>query len=91
MASPYPPVEAEIARLRREGYAVEEHTDAQVTLVRTNGWASHVMGVLVGGLLSGGINPSPRTQRIYLYVDEHGGARPRLVPRATDPPDRLEG
>ncbi len=89
MASPHPPVDAEVARLRREGYEVEQSDEYQVVLVRHNSWTTHWLGALFGGLLGGGINPSRRTQRLYLYVDPEGGARLRLAPRATDPPDHL--
>ncbi len=89
MASAHPPVDAEIARLRREGYEVEREDEDQVVLVRHNSWTTHWLGVLFGGLLGGGINSSQRTQRLYLYVDQEGGARLRLAPRATDPPDHL--
>ena len=89
MASPHPPVDAEIARLRREGYDVEERTDLQVMLVRQNPWLTHWIGVIFGGLLTGGINPSPRKQRVYLFLDAEGGAQLRLGPRPTDPPEHL--
>ncbi len=89
MASPFPSAEAEIARLRREGYEVEDRTADQVILVRTSPWTTHWLGVLFGGLLGGGINRSPRTQRIYLFVDADGGAQIRMAPRATNPPEHL--
>ena len=89
MTSPHPPVEAEIARLGLEGYEVEESGTDQVILIRTNSWGTHWLGALLGGLLSGGINPSPRTQRLYLFVDAEGGAQLRLAPRATNPPEHL--
>lgn len=89
MASPFPAVEAEIARLGLAGYEVEEFGADQVILVRTNSWGTHWLGALLGGLLRGGINPSPRTQRLYLFVDAEGGAQLRLAPRATDPPEHL--
>lgn len=88
MASPHPPVEAEIARLRREGFEVEAQVEDQVTLVKQRTWKQHWMGALFG-VLGGGINPPPRTQRVYLWVDRDGGARIRLAPRATNPPDHL--
>jgi hypothetical protein len=87
MASPLPPVEAEIARLHREGFEVEAQVEDQVTLVKRRTWREHWLGALLGAL--GGTNPSPRTQRVYLWVDGDGGARIRLAPRATNPPDHL--
>jgi hypothetical protein len=89
MASPHPPVEAEIARLRREGYVVEEQVEDQITLVKQRSWRSHWLGAVFAGLTGGGINPSARTQRLYLWVDRDGGARLRLAPRATNPPVHL--
>jgi hypothetical protein len=63
------PVEDLIAEHGADGFAVVESSPSVITLERTNSWASFLLGVVVGGL-NGGLNPSPRRQRLYLHVDK---------------------
>ncbi len=78
-----PLVAAELARLEAEGFAVTRIDDHSVALQRHNGWDSHILGAILGGLLGGGINPSPRTQRVWVHLLPDGGCETRLYePRA---------
>ena len=68
-------VEDEIARLVIEdGYYVVARTDQLVELERKNSW----LGVVIGAVISAGGPGFPRTERIYLHVDEQGEATIRL-------------
>jgi hypothetical protein len=63
------PVEELVAEHRADGFVVVESTSSVITLERTNSWASFLLGVVVGGI-GGGLNPSPRRQRLYLHVED---------------------
>lgn len=71
------PVQEALDELLEAGYRVTERTDRVITLERQNPWRVHILGALLGGLLGGGLNPSPRTERLYLHVDERGSAEVR--------------
>lgn len=61
-------VEDLIAYYAAEGFEVAYRVDDEVGLLRTNSWPAVILGTVVGGI-GGGINPSPRRQRIWLHVD----------------------
>jgi len=71
------PLQEALDELLAAGYRVTERTDRVITFERRNPWRVHIFGAVLGGLLGGGLNPSPRTQRLYLQVDEHGDAEVR--------------
>jgi hypothetical protein len=73
------PTQEALDDLLDAGYRVTDRTDRVITLERQNLWRVHIFGALVGGLLGGGLNRSPRTERLYLHVDERGQAEVRYV------------
>lgn len=73
-------VEDLIAYYANEGFEVAYRIEDEVGLIRTSSWPAVIFGTVVGGI-GGGINPSPRRQRIWLHVDPEGHALVRLYAR----------
>lgn len=69
---------AEVARLETAGFEVTRVDGRAVALLRKNSWRSHLVGAIFGGLLGGGLNPSPRTQRLWVHLLPDGGFETRL-------------
>lgn len=72
------PVDEVLAELAAAGFVVIESNAETLTLERTNSRLSAILGVVVGGF-AGGVNPSPRRERLYVRVHE-GLAVTRLAP-----------
>jgi hypothetical protein len=78
-------VDDEIARLAAEdGFYVLSRSDGVVELERKNSWRAVVLTTVLTSFPSGGGIGLPRTERVYLEVDEDGEAVVQLRRPAAD-------